>query len=229
MRRRKYLIGMGSLAAGGAAAVGTGAFTSVSAERTVSVAVAGDSNAYLSLQPTDERASLNNGELELAFDESNAGALGLNPNSRSAFTDLFKIQNQGDNPAYVGVGLKESDVYIDTTQSNSEPHLLDYSNLSGFVYAEENGSGPGLSFNGGNGNMGIDSGGRVDVRFNSNGDPDPANNPRILYAGEEISVDLSLIVDGKSLGPGGAERMTVAAAEPGSDRDFTNNPGDYGN
>jgi hypothetical protein len=201
----------------------------VSAQRSVSIAVADDSNSYLRLNPTDERASENSGELQLTFDNSSNGAGGLNPNSRTTFTDLFTIQNQGDNPVYVGVGTEESDVYIDTAQSNSQAHVADYSNLSTFVYAEENANGVGLSFNGGNGNMGIDSGGRVDVRFNSNGSPDPASNPRILTAGESLNVDLDFIVDGTSLGSGGGDRITVAAAEPGSDRDFTNNPGDYGN
>jgi hypothetical protein len=219
--RRKFIAGLGALATGSAAAMGTGAFTSVSAERTVDVAVATDENSYLSLTPIDERATTNNGQLKLDLDSSSTGAEGLNPNSRTAFTDLFQIRNQGDNPVYVGVGTKQSDVYESTEQENAEPHLFDYSNLGGFVYAEESGSGPGLSFNGGNGNMQIDSGNRVDVSFDSNGVDDPADNPRILYAGESINVDLSVVVDGNpSLDSGsGGKRITVAAAEPNSDRD----------
>jgi hypothetical protein len=219
--RRKFIAGLGALATGSAAAVGTGAFTSVSAERTVDVAVATDQNSYLSLEPIGDRAVSDNGQLKLDFDGSSTGASGLNPDSRTAFTDLFQIRNQGENPVYVGVGTQQSDVYESTSQSNAQPHLFDYANLSGFVYAEESGSGPGLSFNGGNGNMQIDSGGRVDVSFNSNGVDDPASNPRILYAGESINVDLSIIVDGKpdlTSGSGG-KRITVAAAEPNSDRD----------
>ncbi len=217
MERRKFVLGVGALAAGGAAAVGSGAFTSVSAERRINIAVADDSEAYLALDSTDERAYTTNGELALSFNNSEEGALGLNPNSRTAFTDLFEIKNQGEDPVYVGVGLTEEDVYKSPGDVN-DPHLLDYENLSGFVYAEESGSGPGLSFNGGNGNMGIDSGGRVDVTFSDNGSADPATNPRILTAGESIKVDLSLIVDGNSLGSGGGSKITVAAADPTSDR-----------
>jgi hypothetical protein len=220
MERRKFLIGAGSLAAGSAAGIGTGAFTSVSAERSVSVAVAKDSNAYLALEPTDERASLDgDGQLQLDFSSSNNGAMGLNRDARTAFTDLFKIKNQGDNPVYVGVGTQQSDVYESTSQSNAKPHLFDYNELSGFVYAEENGSGTGLPFNGGNGNMSIDSGGRVDVSFQSNGSSDPATNPQILWAGEEIQVDFSIITtDNDQLTGAGGKRITVAAAEPNSDR-----------
>jgi hypothetical protein len=230
MQRRKYLAALGSLAAGGAAIGGTGAFTSVQAQRTVETAVVGDSNAYLALEPIDSRASLDGeGQLEINFDESNNGALGLNRDARTAFTDLFRIRNQGDDPAYVGVGLSMSDVYIDgSSQGNAQPHLFDYNELSGFVYDED--VGPGLSFNGGNGNMGIDSGGRVDVRFDSNGSPDPSTNPRILSPGEDFTVDLSIITtDNTQLTGNGGNRITIAAAEPGSDRDFTDNPNDYGN
>jgi len=225
MQRRKFIAGVGSLAAGAAAVTGTGAFTSVQAERSVSVNVASDPNAYLGLNPIGDRASTDaDGELKLDFSTSSTGSQGLNQNARTAFTDLFQIRNQGDNPVYVGVGLKESDVYETTSQSNSKPHLFDYNELSGFVYAEESGSGPGLSFNGGNGNMHIDSGGRVDVSFGSNGVSDPASNPRILYAGESVNVDLSIVHSGDDeLTGGGGDRITIAAAEPNSDRD------DFGN
>ena len=219
MERRKFLIGMGSLAAGGATAMGTGAFTSASAERAVDVNVVADDNAYLSLNPTDERATIVDGQLKLDFAGSSTGATGLNKDARTAFTDLFEIKNQGENPVYVGVGTTKSDVY--ENPSNKSPLLFDYQGLSGFVYAEEDGSGPGLSFNGGNGNMVIDDGGRVDVRFNSNGSPDPATNPRILYAGESKSVDFTLITEDEVALGGNADRIMVAAAEPGSDRDFS--------
>jgi len=50
MQRRKLLLGLGTTA-GGAGAVGSGAFTSVNAQRDVAVRVADDSDALLSLQP----------------------------------------------------------------------------------------------------------------------------------------------------------------------------------
>ncbi|ELZ35781.1 hypothetical protein [Halorubrum tebenquichense] len=210
--RRKFLAGLGALASGSAAAVGTGAFSSVSATRTVSVNVASDESSFLALNATDERASITDGQLELEFDNSGEGALGLNPNSRTAFLDVFEITNQGDDPAYVGVGVEQSDVYADGA---GNPLLADYENLSMFVYAEDsNGNGPGLSFNGGNGNMEIDSGGRVDADFDSNGTSVPEDNPRILSPGDSISVDFSFIVDGNSLGTGGNDEIVVAAADP---------------
>jgi hypothetical protein len=114
--------------------------------------------------------------------------------------------------------LSQEDVYENgASQKNAKKHLFDNSGLSGFVYAEESGGGTGLGFNGGNGNMWIDSGGRVDVSFESNGSSDPDENPRILKPGESVTVDLSVITSDDPTIDGG-KRMTVAAAEPDSDR-----------
>ncbi|MEA5407815.1 hypothetical protein VB773_09725 [Haloarculaceae archaeon H-GB2-1] len=91
MQRRKFLVGMGSLAAGGAAAMGTGAYDGVAAKRTVSVDLKGDAAANLVLDPTSEQAFYNNGQLELAFDD-------LNANARNRFHDVFTIENTKSEP-----------------------------------------------------------------------------------------------------------------------------------
>ncbi len=103
MRRRKFLIGMGSLAAGGAAAMGTGAFTTASAERQVEVRVASDSSGYIGLFDTDSPySSVNNGQIALDFSEVEGqgegpgigtfdSGKGLNPDSTFHFDDVFRI------------------------------------------------------------------------------------------------------------------------------------------
>jgi hypothetical protein len=91
MQRRKFLLGAGSLAAAGAAAVGTGAFDGVAAERSVNVGLKGDAAANLVLEPTSEYAAYNNGQLELTFDS-------LNANARNRFHDVFKIKNTNSEP-----------------------------------------------------------------------------------------------------------------------------------
>ena len=100
MRRRKVLAGLGSLAAGGAAAMGTGAFSIVSASRTMSVNTAGDQSAYLGLDPSiSEYASINsNGLMDLEFDGSNGqNGSGLNDEANSLFQNVFRIINNGTN------------------------------------------------------------------------------------------------------------------------------------
>jgi len=49
MNRRNVLVGLGTIVAGGGAALGTGAFSSVEADRTVTVDAAGDSSALIAL------------------------------------------------------------------------------------------------------------------------------------------------------------------------------------
>jgi hypothetical protein len=90
MQRRKYLAAIGSLAAGGAAAMGTGAFDNVTAPRSVNVSMVGDASASLSLNPISQYANQNSdGELTLNFGN-------INPGADVEFFDVFEIQNAGD-------------------------------------------------------------------------------------------------------------------------------------
>jgi hypothetical protein len=110
MQRRKLLTAMGSLAAGGAAAMGTGAFTSVSANRTVNVSVADDANALLALEqagtgPNSQYAEVSDGEVTIDLDNSDTanGGSGVNGNAVTNVLDIFKIRNQGTQPVAVFV------------------------------------------------------------------------------------------------------------------------------
>ena len=139
MQRRKFLATVGSLTAGTAAAMGTGAFTQAEAERAVDVAVVNDANAYLafdlsasSLENT-EYASYENGQIQFHFDgnvqgpvetwetdeegnpiteEGSPSGQGLNPNAVYAFDNVFQIQNQSGDQVSISIdktGLQHSD------------------------------------------------------------------------------------------------------------------------
>ncbi|MFC7138105.1 hypothetical protein ACFQRB_19770 [Halobaculum litoreum] len=74
MDRRKFIIGVGALGAGTSAALGTGAFTSVEANRSFEVATAGDAGAYLRLEAVPGSAnagyvSTEDGTLSVTLDE----------------------------------------------------------------------------------------------------------------------------------------------------------------
>ena len=97
MQRRKFIAGIGSLAAGGAAAVGTGAFASVEATRSVSVNVSGDESAYLGLNETSPYAEMSGKQLQLNFDDNGNGGKGINADSVSTFDGVFKMVNNGPN------------------------------------------------------------------------------------------------------------------------------------
>ena len=106
MNRRTFAVSLGTLVGGGAA-IGTGAFSSVTAERDFDVVVSGDAGAYLGLQshpgpngayadttPQDTLA------VDLTGSNSNigngiAGGEGLNANGVSLFLNVFRATNQG--------------------------------------------------------------------------------------------------------------------------------------
>jgi hypothetical protein len=109
MNRRNLLIGLGSIAAGGATFVGTGAVSSVEAQRGVTGRVVGDGSAYLSIEPgADHGFAVENtdGEFYVAFDNDPDGGDGLNADSVNTFDDVFRIRNTG--PEALGVYVADS-------------------------------------------------------------------------------------------------------------------------
>lgn len=102
MKRRKFILGTGTAAAGGAALLGSGAFTSVQADRSVSVDVAGDADAFLRLAPCEESpngeyVTTTDGTIALDLSESNddVDGNGVNPEARTVIHSIFEICNQG--------------------------------------------------------------------------------------------------------------------------------------
>ncbi|MCU4802193.1 hypothetical protein OB920_17595 [Halobacteria archaeon HArc-gm2] len=106
MERRKFVLSLGALAGGGAA-VGTGAFSSVGASRDVTIDVAGDASAYLGIKPhsgpNGQYADTTSSDaLALDFSGSNsnigngiAGGEGVNANALTTFANVFTVENQG--------------------------------------------------------------------------------------------------------------------------------------
>ena len=105
MQRRKFVIGLGSVAAGGAAAMGSGAFSSVKAERSVDVTTASDNpDAMLGLAANDDYS----GDQDVYVGESDHGTLELtfedvNRNAVTRFDDLIEVTNNGTDSAQIRV------------------------------------------------------------------------------------------------------------------------------
>ena len=81
MNRRRLLAAFGA-AAGASGILGTGAFTSVEADRSVSVEVADDADAFLAMErsngPNGEFAeTTGDGTIALALTDTDAGGTGL--------------------------------------------------------------------------------------------------------------------------------------------------------
>lgn len=97
LSRRNLLIGAGGIVAASGALVGTGAFTTVQAERTVSVETSGDQDALLALEPTSEPngqeyAEINNDDLlEVDIPDVNLDAV-------THIDNVFQVTNNGTQP-----------------------------------------------------------------------------------------------------------------------------------
>ncbi|WP_141212967.1 DUF1102 domain-containing protein [Halorubrum sp. Ea1] len=136
MQRRKLLAGLGSLAAGGAAAIGSGAVSQFnSGDRTIEVETVGDASAYIALQRPDDGLSdsgdtrngnyveFHNKALRLDFTSDNPtsarsgnpqqgnpiGGKGVNPGSTYYFDGTFEIRNLSNN---TGSGTGEVEIWI---------------------------------------------------------------------------------------------------------------------
>ncbi|MFW5905312.1 MAG: hypothetical protein ACOCUO_00520 [archaeon] len=127
MDRRKFLLGIGASAVGGSALIGTGAFSRVEAQRSVTIQVAEDPEAYLGLDkcdtPNGSYAHLDgDGHLAILMDPTNPhhtgdktpdglGA-GINSNSDTWFDNVFQICNQGKEAACVWIEDHEDWPYV---------------------------------------------------------------------------------------------------------------------
>ena len=120
MKRRQVILGLGASATGGSALLGSGAFSSVSAERDVSVEVTGDDSAYLRLGPcTDEQGDPKpngayafqgeDGLFSISLSDNNGNSppdgSGVNPEALSKFHNVFEICNQGTQEVCVNFGI----------------------------------------------------------------------------------------------------------------------------
>lgn len=122
MNRRRVLLGIGAAITGSAAAVGTGAFSGIEADRSLTVNMVEDSDAYLQFQDVSSYAGpTEDGIIQFTFDGDpppNTEGDGLGVDSVYEFSKVVFVENQGDRPVklfseYSGTEVKE----IGITQS----------------------------------------------------------------------------------------------------------------
>ena len=101
MERRTLIATVGGTLGGAGAVIGSGAFSFVRADRTVSTEVVVDKEAYLRLMPRDSNYVSHSTDGRLKFDidgvfsEANGFGEGVGTNSIYTFEDLFSARNQG--------------------------------------------------------------------------------------------------------------------------------------
>lgn len=119
MNRRRVLLGIGSLVSTGTVVIGSGAFSTVEAERGLAVDVVADEDAYLRL--TDRVAGAESdafstgaydGDIEFRFTGDIVGLPGdgLNTDSRYEFANVFAAQNEGSRTIQLFGEYEEDDV-----------------------------------------------------------------------------------------------------------------------
>ena len=129
MKRRNLLLGLGAAVSGGAATMGTGAFSSAQANRSVSVTVASDNpGAYLALDETDDstQASQNQGEFT---DLPNGGAAQISNGKLSIDLNGFAGVTGGLGPA-TDATTDVDGVFEVINQSNQDPLFVNISSVS---------------------------------------------------------------------------------------------------
>ncbi|WP_340100273.1 hypothetical protein [Salinibaculum salinum] len=130
---------MGSLAAGGAAAMGTGAFTTASASRSVTVDVVNDEEGLIGLMAGDHQNIEINDDGELVIDLEGPGGEGVNINSQYTWGDpddpasnyAFKIVNN-DSQDYDDLILEyelEDDSWVDNSTTYSNESFIKFHTL----------------------------------------------------------------------------------------------------
>jgi hypothetical protein len=135
MQRRKFVIGMGALASGAAASVGTGAFTAMQADgREANIDVVADENGLIGLKAgeTDLVTGTSDGQLAINFNLDEGGD-GVNPNSTYQVGGLgdFNPGNLQYVPGDPTVSPNIEDVAIDTQTSIMDEHAFMVMNQSG--------------------------------------------------------------------------------------------------
>ena len=120
--RRNVIIGLGGLVAGGGALIGTGAFTAVEAQRSVTVETAGDADAFLGLEPAanEDYVQINEDGL-LEIDIS-----GLNGRAVTTFDPLFTMINNGTQTVQPWMDIEVDEVSGDVEPEDIEDSIIFY-------------------------------------------------------------------------------------------------------
>ena len=209
MKRRSLIASIGAVAAG-SAAVGTGAFTTAEAERTLNIEVADEDTAVLALSRIEENDEGEyvqplGGRKELSFDFNDTdGTDGFGPgtNSTYRFDRLFAVENQGSQPIFFRIDefadaggpgdeeLENIGIYVE--EADADEYLLDGDNA---VLELGVGEPAEIGFK-------IDTDG-VDVEFN---DDEPFTFDATVTASDEAPEDVTILdEDGEvvNIGNGG--------------------------
>ncbi|MDG5820130.1 hypothetical protein [Natronococcus sp. A-GB7] len=114
LNRRNTLIGLGTIVAGGGAALGTGAFSTVEADRTVDFGTTGDADALLAFEvnsDTLEGEDGNDGQIEIDVQD-------LNEDAKTRFDEAITVENNGENDVELSIEDVPDDMRINYDETD---------------------------------------------------------------------------------------------------------------
>lgn len=121
--RRSVLIGLGGLVAGGGALLGTGAFTTVEAERTVSIQTAGDADAFLGLDVDDDYDAGDDDLVQINLDgDADAEGDGLLLDATTTYEPILVVDNNGTQDVQSLTVEVDEDAAVDGIDMDFELH-----------------------------------------------------------------------------------------------------------
>lgn len=129
MKRRELLVGLGGVA-GSAGALGTGAFATVKADRTVSVSIADENQAYLALSPAttansnfafQDDSTDGRQQLSLGFSGVGVTGQGVGTSSDYSFDGVFEVTNQGTQAVDLYVEQLGASDFVDGPGTGNSP------------------------------------------------------------------------------------------------------------
>lgn len=121
-------MGLGAVAGGAGVITGTGAFTAVEAERTVTVETTGDADAFVGITPypdsanTDYVTAPEDGtvEIDITGEGTDAPMEGVNKNAVTAIDRLLEVTNNGTQAVAVGFDAAYAEQRGDFSNSKYE-------------------------------------------------------------------------------------------------------------
>jgi hypothetical protein len=111
----------------------TGAFTTVQADRTAQVNVAGDASALIALQPATgsngDYARIDGNQLQLVFNSSAGGTEtgdGINEDANTTIDNVFNVTNQGTQTVDISVSVSNNGTDINVGSGANQPYIYFY-------------------------------------------------------------------------------------------------------
>lgn len=137
MKRRTFVLGVGAASVGSAGVIGTGAISSITADREVQLRISRDDRAYLEFVPLSTLSELDRqGFLVVDLTEFNDAGAGEGFNRRSEYEvvsiegdaaeGIFAVKNGSDRPVEVASTTVGD---IADVEKSTEPGDLDYESL----------------------------------------------------------------------------------------------------